>query len=162
MKTSKVMPGATEYKTVQPHSLTWPSSLLSKQAQVVIWLPMKICLVEDWTGHIDVDVLSFMTVIFLIVNQQNSLCFLRHSIWAEFVGIHSEDRYVLNMLTKLCLWVGKAKGQTMDCGEFSKPRTSCVPFGSQPASFSLEAFDLSVSLASNLYYLLPRNICLQR
>lgn len=30
---------------------------------------MKLCLVGDWIGHIDANVLSFMTVIFLIVNQ---------------------------------------------------------------------------------------------
>lgn len=62
------------------------------------------------------------------------------------------------MLTKLSLWSGTAEGQPVDCREFFKPRVSCDPFG----SFLFKALDPSVSLALNLYYLLPRNICLKQ
>lgn len=40
-----------------------------KHTQVVIWLPVKIFLAGEQTDCIDENVLSFMTVIFLIVSQ---------------------------------------------------------------------------------------------
>lgn len=57
------------------------------------------------------------------------------------MGILSKkDKYILNTLTKLCLWVGKAEGQTVDYGESSKPMTSYVIFASQLFRWGLWPF----------------------
>lgn len=157
IKTSKSMSGDNWTQNHTTYSLTWPFSMLSKQTQWVILFPMKIFLLGEWIGHIVANVLSFMTVKFLIVNQYDSLCFLHHSSGAWFVGIHSKRQRCSRYANKIVSvsW----QGWRPACGPWWILQAKDILWTPwQPVSFFLEVLDTSVSLVSKLYYLLPRNI----